>query len=133
MYEIKGLHVSFANVLVEKPQIFDMFPRLGKFLNNIFLTQDYFENILNHSRFLAYYNVVIDLIVAYDLIDMLYTLEEKMSKITVEVKVIIDAKWKKYLKELNVVRDATQHDVGIDMAIWEVIEDIKALPSEESD
>lgn len=52
---------------------------------------------------------------------MLYKLEVEMGKTLVEVKAIIDSKWKKCLKELNGVRDATQVDVDTNIAIWEVI------------
>ena len=56
---------------------------------------------------MAYYNDEVDIVVVYDLIDMLYKLELEMGKITIEVKAIIDAKWTKYLEEINGIRDAT--------------------------
>ena len=51
-----------------------------------------FENILTHPRFLAYCNDEASVVVLYDLIDMLYKLEAEISKVTVEVKDLTDAK-----------------------------------------
>lgn len=54
-----------------------------------------FDNILDHPRFLAYYGNEVGVTVVYDLIDVLYKIESQMSKITIEVRSIIDAKWSK--------------------------------------
>ena len=43
-------------------------------------------------------------VVVYDLIDMIYKLEAEISKITIEVKSITDAKWNKYLLSYHFVR-----------------------------
>ena len=56
-----------------------------------------------------------------------------MNKLVLESKAIIDAKWSKSLDKLTTVRDATWPDVDIDIIIWEVIVDIKAIPSADSD
>ena len=56
-----------------------------------------------------------------------------MSRVLGEVKYILDYKWNKCIDELNAVRDATCLQIDIDMVIWELIADIKALPSWEDD
>ena len=53
-----------------------------------------------------------------------------MSKVILEVKAIIYVNWRKCLKELNAVN--TWHDVDTDISIWEVIADVKAIPSNDS-
>ena len=50
-----------------------------------------------------------------------------------ELKTIFDAKWNKCLEQLNCIRYLTWLDVDTEIAIWEVIAGIKALPSRESD
>lgn len=92
-----------------------------------------FDNILNRPRTLAQCNDEASVVVVYDLIDMLYKLEAEMEKITAEVKAIIDAKSRKHLEELNGFRDATWPNVDINIAIQEVIADMKSLTSDESD
>ena len=67
------------------------------------------------------------------MIDMLYKIEAKMSKVTTEVKGITNVKCTKCRDELDVVRNATWLDVDIDITIWEVISNIKFLPSSDSD
>lgn len=52
-----------------------------------------------------------------------------MSKVLREVKSITNSKWNKCIEELNVVRDATWPKIDIDVDIYELIEDIKDLPS----
>ena len=82
---------------------------------------------------MAYYNGEADIVVVYDLIDMLYKLESERGKITIEVKAIKNVKWKKFLEEWNVIRGATWPNVDTDISIWEVIVEINALPLMDSD
>ena len=56
-----------------------------------------------------------------------------MNKSVGDSKAIIDAKWKKCIEEVNIIKDATWPYVDTDIAIWEVIADIKAFPAEDSD
>ena len=45
---------------------------------------------------------------------------------------MIDAKWNKCLEELNTINEATWLDIDTDVAIQEVIVDVKAFPTDES-
>ena len=42
-----------------------------------------FDDILKHVRFVAYYNNEVDVIVVYDMIDVLYKLKSKIRKVTI--------------------------------------------------
>ena len=67
------------------------------------------------------------------MIDMLFKIELYMNKQVGDNKTIAYAKWNKSIKELTSVKDATQLDIENDIAIWEVVVDIKAFPFEHSD
>ena len=56
-----------------------------------------------------------------------------MNRLVWDSKAIIDAKWNKCLEELNTIKDATRLDVDTNIAIWEVITDIKAFPIDDSE
>ena len=71
---------------------------------------------MNHSRSFVYYNEEVDIVVVFNLIDMLYKLESKMGKMIRKIKYIIDAKWRKCLEELNGIMDASCPNVDIDIA-----------------
>ena len=88
-----------------------------------------FDDILKHVIFIAYCNNEADVMIVYNMLDVLYKLESKMGKVTIEVKAITDAKWNKYLKELNMIRYATWPYVETDISILKVISCIKALLS----
>jgi hypothetical protein len=92
-----------------------------------------FDLILDHPRFIAFSRGESSDQVVYDMIDMTYKIETDMNKITAEGKAITDAKWTKNISELEVVRNTTWPFVDTDIAIWEVIADIKAIPSVEDD
>ena len=94
---------------------------------------DSFDKILDHPRFLAYTNNGTDVSTIYDIIDMLFRIELYMNKSVGDSKAITDAKWNKCIKELTTIKDATWLDIENDIAIWEVIADIKDFPSEDSD
>ena len=64
---------------------------------------------------------------------MLFRIEINMNKSVRESKAITNAKWNKCLEELNTIKDATWLDIDTDIAIWEVIADIKAFPVDESE
>ena len=81
---------------------------------------------------MAYYNGEANIVVVYDLIDMLYKPELEMGKIIIEVKAITYVKYNKWVVELNGIIDATCPDVKNDIVIWKVIAVIKALPSRDS-
>ena len=65
------------------------------------------------------------------MIDILFKIEANMPKVTIEVKAIIDAKWTKCLEDLDTIKNATWLDIELDIVIWELIGNIKALPSQE--
>ena len=56
-----------------------------------------------------------------------------MNKIVAEVRALMDTKWIKCLTELNTIREATWPDEKSDITIWEVIADIKVIPSRDRD
>ena len=66
-----------------------------------------FESILDHPRFLSFCNNELSTTIVYDMVDIIYKLEAKMSKVASEVKSIIDAKWIKCLEELDTIRNVT--------------------------
>lgn len=68
---------------------------------------DSFENIWKHERIFAYSNGETDIITNFDIVDILYKLEENMNKIVAKIRSLIDAKWNKCLNEMNKVRGAT--------------------------
>ena len=92
-----------------------------------------FDKILDHPRFLAYTNNEIDVSTIYNIIDMLFRIELNMNKLVGDSRAITDAKWNKCIKELTAIKDATWLNIENDITIWEVISDIKAFPSEDSD
>ena len=56
-----------------------------------------------------------------------------MRKVPRQVKAIIDSKWNKCIEELNEVKDVVWPKIDIDVTIWDVIVDTKALPSQKDD
>lgn len=94
---------------------------------------DSFENILKHWRLIAYSNKETDIDTIFNFIGILYKLEANINKIVIEVQYLIDAKRKKCLNELNMPREATFPDEELGISIWEVIVDIKEIPSRDSD
>ena len=56
-----------------------------------------------------------------------------MNKLVGDSMNITNAKWNKNLEELTTIKDATWLDIENDIAIWEVVADIKAFPFEDSD
>ena len=76
-----------------------------------------FDNILDHPRFLSFFNNKESITTVYDMIDILYKLEVEMSKIYLEFKAMTDAKWIKYLEELDTIRDIMWPDIDIDITI----------------
>ena len=82
---------------------------------------------------MAYTNNETNVSTIYDIIDMLFRIEINMKKSVGDSKAITDAKWNKCLEELNTMKDATWPDIDTDIAIWEVIADIKAFPIDESE
>ena len=67
------------------------------------------------------------------MVDILYKLEVEMSKVDDEIKATIDTKWSNCLEELDTIRDVTWHDIDIDITIWEMVTDIKAFQTGDSD
>ena len=63
----------------------------------------------------------------------MYKLGADINKIAIEVQYLIDTKWNKSLNELSMVREATLLDEELGITNWEVIVDIKEIPSRESD
>ena len=92
-----------------------------------------FDKILDHPRFVAYKNNETDVLIVYDIIDMLFRIELNMNNSIGDSKAITDAKWNKCLEELNTIKDATWPNVDTNIAILEVIADIKAFPTDESE
>ena len=92
-----------------------------------------FDKILDHPRFRAYTNNEIGVSIVYDVIDMLCKIELNMNKSVGYSKAVTDAKWNKCIEELTTIKDATWPNVDIDIAIWEVIADIKAFPADDSE
>ena len=64
---------------------------------------------------------------------MLFRIELNMNKLVGDSKAIIDAEWNKCIEELNTIKDATWPNVDIDITIWEVIANIKAFPTDDSE
>ena len=55
-----------------------------------------------------------------------------MNKLVGDSRAITYAKWNKCINELTTIKDATWLDIENDIAIWEVVVDIKAFLVEDS-
>ena len=76
-----------------------------------------FDNILDHPRFLSFCNNEASATTVYDMIDIIYKVESKMSKVASEVKAINDAKYIKNLEELDTIIDITWPDIDTNITI----------------
>ena len=92
-----------------------------------------FDNIPSHHNFLAYCNNETDITTIYEITNMLFRIELNVNKSIGDGKVITDAKWNKSVEELTTIKDATQLNIENDIAIWEVVSNIMAFPSKDSD
>ena len=82
---------------------------------------------------MAYTNNETDVSTIFDIVDMLFRIELNMNSSVGDSKEINDAKWNKCLEELKMIKDATWPNVDMDIAIWEVIVDVKAFLANESE
>ena len=94
---------------------------------------DSFDKILDHPKFWAYTHDETNVSTVYDIIEMLFIIELNMNKSVGDSKAIIDAKWNKCIEELNTIKDATWPNVDTNIAIWEVIVDIKSFPTDDNE
>ena len=64
---------------------------------------------------------------------MLFRIELSINKLVGDNTTITDAKWKRRIGELTTIKDATWPNIENDITIWEVVIEIKAFPSKDSD
>jgi hypothetical protein len=88
-----------------------------------------FDVILSHPKFVSFCNNDAEVSAVYELVDELYKLETDLNKFVAECKAITDAKWTKNVDEFKGVKTATWPDIDTDIAIWEAVASIKALPT----
>lgn len=79
------------------------------------------NQILDASKVASYFVSDADFSTFYEVVDDLYKQEINMNKFFTESWAITDAKWKKYLEDLDIVRETTWPS-KMEIVVWKPLE-----------
>ena len=90
-----------------------------------------FDHVIDFPLVASIFQDDIDECVINDLTNTLFKFENELNRFIIEGKVIIDARWQKFVSELTTVKEC-ECPTKREVIVWEVVAEIKALPSESS-